>query len=79
MIYSFEAPASGGGVRSQGAQGDGKSPASGGGQSHRPRPERSEFTLALGNSCTWLYTSSRRNNRQSKIENHKSEIRNPKS
>jgi transposase len=44
LFTNSEAPASGGGVRSQGAQGDGESPASGGGQSHRPRTERSEFT-----------------------------------
>ena len=44
ILTHSEAPAKGGGVHSQGVQGDGESPASGGGQSHRPRTERSEFT-----------------------------------
>jgi hypothetical protein len=52
-----EAPANGGGVRLQGAQGDGKSPASGGGQSHRPRIERSEFT-SLSCICTCVASTS---------------------
>ena len=56
FVHSLEAPASGGGVRSQGAQGDGKSPASGGGQSHRPRTERSEFTQPFIRLVSFLET-----------------------